>query len=123
VWAPLLLIGAAFEVRTQRRLRQEGIRVQGKVVRHEQDPDSESRNVYFPIVAFASADGQTHECRTSYSGRRRFPIGQTMPVLYLPESPRTCVIDTRAQRWSKAGLLVLLGGVFATVCAVLLLGR
>jgi hypothetical protein len=75
LWAPLLLIGAAFEVRTQRRLRQEGIRVQGKVVRHEQDPDSESRNVHFPIVAFTSADGQTHECRTSYSGTHDPPTG------------------------------------------------
>ncbi|MEU4931972.1 DUF3592 domain-containing protein [Streptomyces yokosukanensis] len=110
VAGPMFLMVAGLEVRNQRRLRREGSRTSGTVVRHEQDFTED--DAYYPVVAFTAADGQRYECRSAYSGRRHYPVGRVVPVLYLPGSPSNSVIDMRAQRWSRFIVLVLVGGAF-----------
>jgi hypothetical protein len=118
---PVLLLRAWHEVRVQRRLGRDGVRVTGTVVPHDRDT-ADDAGVYFPVVAFTDAAGQTRERRSAYSGTRRWPIGRQVPVPYLPCTPQTAVIDTRAQKTAVVGVLTVLGAAL-TVVPLLLLVR
>jgi hypothetical protein len=122
VAGPLVLVGAAVEARTQRRLRREGVRVEGTVVRHEVETDAstEGRSALFAIVAYPDAHGATHECRSVSSGTRNWPIGRSVPVVYLPQSPAKGRIDTASQRRMSVGVLLIVGLIFTALPLVLL---
>ncbi|MFG2525797.1 DUF3592 domain-containing protein [Streptomyces sp. NPDC048527] len=121
---PLLWVFAWREVRARRRLRYEGIRAVGIVVRHERKVSGTegTAHVYFPVVAFTDADGAPRECRSAYSGRRGWPVGRKVPVLYLPGTPATAVIDIWAQRVSRVAVLVAAGMVLIAVPLIFLPG-
>lgn len=111
---PLMWAFAWREVRAQRRLRHEGIRTTGIVVRHDHTGMDRER-VYVPVVAFTDADGVGRECRSTHSGRRGWPVGREVPVAYLPGAPAMAVIDLREQRVSRFTTLIVAGVVLIAV--------
>jgi hypothetical protein len=122
VLGPLLWARAWYEVRVQARLRVEGIRTLGTVVRHDR-LYSDGSYSYFAVVAFTDAGGVRRECRSTYSGRRSWPIGHEVPVCYLPGAAGKATIDTPAQRRGGAAVLIVVGAVFTAVPPALLLAR
>ncbi|MBY8886963.1 DUF3592 domain-containing protein [Streptomyces sp. PTM05] len=123
VLGPLLWVAGAFEVRRQRRLGRHGVRTTGTVVRYDRRSTDEGGHVHYAVVVFTDTTGHQHECRSASSGRRKWPIGRSVPVVYLPKAPHQASIDLRSQRVSGALVAFLAGsGLFAVGLFELLRG-
>jgi Protein of unknown function (DUF3592) len=127
VWVSvmLLFVGAAMlagawrETLMQSRLRREGVRAEGTVMRNERDPDLEGIRRTFPIVAYTDTAGDRRECRGAMGSRYGWPVDKQVEVLYLPGRPRTARIDTTSQRVAAISVLVL-GGLALMAVGVLI---
>lgn len=109
--AVLGLVVLGFGVRElflQRRLQQEGVRVQGAVVRHVRRATS-GRGVRYAMVGFAHEDGASGEIKVTSSGTRQWPVGREVPVVYLPGAPSTARLDLSSERRTIARLFLVVG--------------
>ncbi|MEU7487056.1 DUF3592 domain-containing protein [Streptomyces sp. NPDC042319] len=86
------------EAALQRRLRHEGIRTEGLVVRHRRKSSSEGGHTTFAVVNFVDAQGGPHEFQAQSSGVKGLPVGGQAPVLYLPGAPKTARLDISSKR-------------------------
>jgi hypothetical protein len=84
----------------------------GRVISLEQSPSGRS-SIYYPIVQFRTAQGQTVTFRSSLANVAA--LRQTVPVLYLPTSPGEARIDSYKSLWFWPTLLTGLAAVFLLV--------
>jgi hypothetical protein len=104
------------------RLFRHSVKVDGKLV-----PWKESRQfvnhreviTYRPVVAFADADGSTHQIESESGTDTKPPLGHVYPVRYDPGNPVDATIATFVNFWivpfiflAGGALLLLLGHVF-----------
>lgn len=75
-------------------------------------------DMYAPVVRFRLPHGETVEVKDLGSGAPDFSTGDTVPVLYLPESPRDFRLDTFERLWLVPIFLVGFGGFWLTFGAV-----
>jgi hypothetical protein len=108
------------EGRLHRRLRREGVRVTGTVVRYVRSPGDDSPGQsLFAVVGFTDAAGNRAEVKATSSGTD-WPIGHPVPVIHLPGAPATARIDLNSERRSRALVFALVGGGFTILPIVLL---
>ncbi|WP_157894793.1 DUF3592 domain-containing protein [Streptantibioticus cattleyicolor] len=111
----LTVIGiAVYEIALQCRLRREGVRVRGVVVRHTVSSTGETRSRH-AVVGFVDADGTSHEYRSALSGTGKLPVGGEVPMIYLPGAPAKARIDIASRRWGQVAVLMLFGVAFTAV--------
>lgn len=130
----LLLIGLAVlvfgarEVRVERWLRLKGVRVQGSVVRHVRGGTSSDRTLdldgdahvarrrpRFAMIGYVDADGNPGEIKATSSSTEGWPIGQEVPVVYLPARPSTARVDLGSERRARARACLVVGIGFTVV--------
>ncbi|MGW7822412.1 DUF3592 domain-containing protein [Streptomyces puniciscabiei] len=97
-----LLIGSVFMAaglvsrRRTRRLRQEGAKARGRVVRLEsrRDIDTNSR-LYSPVIQWVTGDGRTVENASSIASSTVGDLrpGAEVTVFYDPDNPKRMLID------------------------------
>ncbi|MFD7920940.1 DUF3592 domain-containing protein [Streptomyces sp. NPDC059740] len=109
------------EIALVQRLRREGVRTEGVVVRHRGESAKEGP-VTFAVVGFVDLHGLRHEVRAGSSGVRGLPVGGPALVVYLPGVKGSARVDVPSKR--RVGLQSLVaGGVFLAVGVMLLLDR
>lgn len=92
------IIGAGIrDVVRRRRLRREGVSVEGLVIRHHASRNQGGVD-YFAVINFVDARGGSHEFQANGSGVKDLPVGGRAPVRYLPGAPKTACLDTPRQR-------------------------
>ncbi|MGW7572546.1 DUF3592 domain-containing protein [Streptomyces sp. NPDC054765] len=108
----------------QRRLRREGIRTKGLVVRHHRRKSSEGGTTSFAVINFVDAHGSPHAFQARASGVKGLPVGGSAPVRYLPGAPRSARLDLSPKRLVNFGFPVVAGiGFMAITIWMLSTGR
>ncbi|MFI1227630.1 MULTISPECIES: DUF3592 domain-containing protein [unclassified Streptomyces] len=109
------------EATIQSRLRREGIRAGGLVIRHHRSSSGKVHGtVFFAVVEFVDALGSRHTFQAGSSGVKGLPVGSGVPVVYLAEAPKTARINlTRRGIGEVASLLA--GGTLFTVIGIWML--
>ncbi|MHC3819551.1 DUF3592 domain-containing protein [Streptomyces sp. DT9] len=109
------------EAFVQHRLKREGARVRGLVLRHDAStgPSGGGR---FPVVEFVDAQGARHTFESRTSGVGRFPVGGEVPVRYSPDDPSVARIDLVGRRILQVAFPLSVGAVFLTLAVLELLG-
>ncbi|MFF9477981.1 DUF3592 domain-containing protein [Streptomyces sp. NPDC014733] len=120
--AGLVLVGfLVHETVNQRRLRRDGVHIEGWVVRHDVSSGGRgSGNVSTPVIGFVDAQGRAHEFRAHMSGVRGYPVGGRAPVWYVPGAPKTARIDDSRHRVGNIlgplmGSIVFVGVAFLMI--------
>ncbi|MGN5636846.1 DUF3592 domain-containing protein [Streptomyces sp. AC154] len=105
----------------QHRLKREGARVRGRVVRHNTStgPGGGGR---FPVVEFVDAQGVPHTFQSRTSGVGRFPVGGEVPVRYAPDDPGVAQIHLLGRKFFEVAFPLLIGAMFLTVGILEILG-
>ncbi|MEU7072440.1 DUF3592 domain-containing protein [Streptomyces narbonensis] len=130
----LAAAGAHHRIRVIRRLVRRGERAQGVVIRLEptqlEGPGSDSSltlrssgtTVYYPVIAWATADGQAMETRATVARplHKTLSLGTRVEVRYDPAKPSrwTSGAETTGLWW----LFVAIGGVLMAVGSGFLVG-
>jgi hypothetical protein len=120
----LVLIGlGTFTHLRYRRLREEGVRADGVVVRHRRRTHSQgdggSSVSYHAVLNFVDANGIPHEFEDPIAGRE-LAIGRSVPLLYLPGAPQTARIALDSSRRNQVLRPVVAGAVLIVVALVVL---
>ncbi|MEV0639452.1 DUF3592 domain-containing protein [Streptomyces sp. NPDC050619] len=116
----LIVIGfGIYEATLHRRLRREGTRTEGRVVRHR-EKRIQKGTTYFAVVDFVDAQGTRHEFEARVSGVKGLPVGGQAPVVYLLGAPKTARIDHAQKRLESIGIPLLVGIAF-TAAAIWML--
>ncbi|QPP06055.1 DUF3592 domain-containing protein [Streptomyces bathyalis] len=97
------------EVRSVLRLRREGVRTEGTVVDNV-EKTAESRRRWVPVIAFTDTEGYRVEFAPRARSGRPLPLGRTVRVIYLRDSP----CDARMNSWGDLWLGITLLAVFLT---------
>ncbi|MFI6376953.1 DUF3592 domain-containing protein [Streptomyces sp. NPDC050546] len=103
------------EAMFQHRLRREGIRVRGLVVRHRVESSAKDGTFYFAVVEFVDAQGGRHTIESRSSGVKGLPVGGGVPVRYLPGGPEDARIDLTGRRIGEIGSLFAVGALFTAI--------
>jgi hypothetical protein len=124
---------AFLKVRQARRLLRQGTRARGVVTRLEQTriaPGSNSTStshsvgttVYYPVIAWSTADGQAMETRAGIARPkdRTLPVGTRVEVRYDPADPSRWTLPAEGNGFWW--LFVALGALFVVVGLGFLLG-
>lgn len=74
--------------------------------------------MYAPVVRFRLPQGQSMEVRDLASGAPDFAVGDTVTVLYLPETPADFRLDTFDRLWLVPLLLAGFGGFWLMFGAI-----
>ena len=128
-WVAMLCLGGLFclgaglhEVRLRSRLRRIGVRSGGVVIRLDSKAGEDGARLYTPVVAFTDERGERREIRSRVSSTRRpFAVGDQVPVVCLPNRPKTARLDTRGERLSSIGIGIGVGLVFIAAAVFLAL--
>ncbi|MFJ1992165.1 DUF3592 domain-containing protein [Streptomyces asiaticus] len=84
-----------------RELRRHGARTSGIVVGQvhvKSDASSNGDGHWAPVVAFTDMRGQRVEFKPRVTGTGLgLPTGQPVPVVYLPDKPKSACVDTQRQ--------------------------
>ncbi|WP_344566580.1 DUF3592 domain-containing protein [Streptomyces axinellae] len=100
---PVIIGFGVREAAHQRRLRSQGIRTEGRVVRHRRKSGNEGP-VSFAVVNFVDTQGSPREFQHRASGVKGLPVGGHVPVLYLPGAPESARLDLSAKRFQTVGM-------------------
>ena len=93
-----VIIGVGIrEALHDRRLRREGVSIEGLVVRHR-SKRQQGKTTYLAVVNFVDAQGNPHEFEAKSSGVKGLPVGGPAPVHYLPGAPKTARLDISGKR-------------------------
>lgn len=109
--AAVLLVWAGLQLARNGRLSVFGARASGQVVEVVS---------HRPVVEFKTAPGRAVRFKSSAALRRPTPFhtGDTVNVLYLPDTPEKAEIDDPRFLWLPSGLTLFLGGVLLVVSVV-----
>jgi len=112
------IIGSGLTIR-QRSLEQQGIEAQGVVVDLQENYDSDG-STYKPVVQFKTQGGKNVEFTSSYSSSPpAYDIGESVTVVYPPETPSEAIIKGDGQILHI--IFMLLGGTISTIGFFLML--
>lgn len=90
-----------------------GERADGIVMENVREGD-----MYAPVVQFRLPEGETMEVRDLGAGAPDFSVGDTVTVLYFPESPRDFRLDTFERLWLMPIIITGFGGFWLIFGAV-----
>ena len=108
-----LIASSLYSIRTTLNLTTNGIKTLGTVTRLTQSRDSHGGTLYQAHISYKTSSGLDIEFGdSSRSSSPAYSIGQHVPVLYNPETPRRARIDTFANRWLLALVFGGMGSVF-----------
>jgi hypothetical protein len=107
----LCVVWAVLAYRSERRYISKALRANGIVQSLRLDPQSRS-NVYFPIVSFTTAAGNSVVIESKTSRTGGFRVGQSVSVLYNPDNPNDMQIDVWWSRWGMVILAAVLAAFF-----------
>lgn len=121
----LLLAGALHQTSVTTTWLKRAVEVDGTVVRMLRHTDKDGDVTFKPIVRFSTADGKTVEFHSSFSSNPpAYRIGQSVPVVYLPEEPERAAIRSFLSLWMGSLVLGLLGAIlFGVGAAVVIASR
>ncbi|WP_258017590.1 DUF3592 domain-containing protein [Streptomyces noursei] len=71
--------------------------------------------VYFAMVEFVDAQAGRHTFQAGSSGVKGLPVGQGVPVRYLPEAPKSARIDLRRRRVEEVAVRFAVGTLFTAI--------
>ncbi|MDF3290708.1 DUF3592 domain-containing protein [Streptomyces silvisoli] len=109
----LLSIGYSFFLNARhRRLRREGVPVQGVVVRHVRHSGGEGGSTYHAVVNFTDADGNPREYQIPVSGVKGLPVGGQVALLYLPGAPNKVGVALASKRRQEIAIPAVVGSLF-----------
>jgi hypothetical protein len=88
-------------------------RAAGSVVEMQTRQDSDGDTLFYPVVEFTTAEGETIEFRSSTgSNPPRFEVGEEVEVLYDPLLPENARVSSFVDLWLFPTILLAFGGVF-----------
>jgi hypothetical protein len=107
-----LAAGGAYFAFIQINLSLRGEVVWGEVVRLEpgSSTSASGQATLFPLVSFRASNGESVTFRHR-TGRKPSPysVGDTVPVIYLPDQPDEALIREKGMNWVLPGVLLLTG--------------
>jgi len=121
-----LLAGAIAMMLSTESFLHHAVTVTGTVIGNDVVIDSQDRSeTYRPRFEFQTPDGRNVVVRSNTgSNPPSFSEGDTVTVLYEPQSPEKAKIRSFAQLWLGTMILGILGGVFTAIGGgILLYGR
>lgn len=110
VASPALLGVGVREAARQRRLRREGISVQGRVAHHHVTRGMGGSS--YAVVDFVDTEGGSHRFTSRASGVRGLPVGGRAPVRYFPGAPESAQLDLSWHRSLSVVLPLAIGTAF-----------
>jgi hypothetical protein len=116
----LAVVWAVFAYRSERRFLRTALRASG-VVQSLTAERMERSTVYFPVIRFTTAAGETVTATSKSSKNSGYPIGQTISVLYDPRDPKNLEIDAPWSRWFFVAIATFFALVLFGVGAAALL--
>lgn len=120
--ASVALWAAVHERRVLSRLRRHGVRTVGTVLRTEIRDTSEPIRV--PVIEFTDGDGRRQEFRPGPAGAGlHLPVGSRVPVVFLPEDPKTVRVFTTRYRVVPAVVLMVTMTAFLGAGAMIAASR
>ncbi|HLM62633.1 MAG TPA: DUF3592 domain-containing protein [Pyrinomonadaceae bacterium] len=93
----------------------------GKIIEIKEEYEVNTR-LYRPVVEFRLKNKIRFEGSLATRHKPNYKIGETIEVLYLPETPEIARIGSFGQLWGN-GILALVAGVVFTLAALFLLGK
>lgn len=82
----------------------------------------ERETLFYPVVEFRTVDGESIRFQGSTgSNPAAYRAGDTVKVLYDPQTPQSALIDSWEEVWMPSGILIGIGGIFALMGALALL--
>ena len=111
----LVLVGCGIlSLRSARRKLRLWKRASGTVVGYSEMKTSAGKPCsYMPQVEFTTDDGKTLAFTSSHgTGKKRYPDGTTVNVLYAPEDPASATIQSFSDLFLLSIILLLMGAVF-----------
>ncbi len=112
--------GAFLEGRAVARLRRHGQRVQGTVIDNVRKRSGGSK-LWVPVVGFTDNLGYSVEFALRVHARWKRRVGRSVPVIYLPDKPHDARMDSWAQLWLGAFVLLVTGTVLVALAVGLVL--
>lgn len=111
-----LLIVSVFVFLNTRNFINSSAKAQGTVIAHAQVRSSKGDITYAPVISFRTQDGRTVEFKSGTSSTAASPpVGQTVEVLYNPQTPEDAEINSFSSLWTLNIILAALGAGFFTV--------
>jgi hypothetical protein len=107
-----MMIGAAYLAVETSQFLSDARSSPGRVIRLEHSSSGRS-SIYYPIVQYRTAEGQTITFRSSVANVAA--LGQAVQVLALPTNPGDARIDSYMSLWFWPTLLAGLAAVFLLV--------
>jgi hypothetical protein len=112
----VFLAVASFSIRSEIQFRTGAIRVPGIVVEMERTRGSKGETMYRPVFQFADLNDRVHKVTGSVaSSPPAYDTGESVTVLYRPESPETAQLDSFMDAWFLPLVFGLLGSVFTSI--------
>jgi hypothetical protein len=88
-------------------------RAAGSVVEMQTRQDSEGDTLFYPVVEFTTAEGETVRFQSSTgSAPPAFEVGEEVEVLYDPALPENARISSFIDLWLFPTILLAFGGIF-----------
>ena len=116
--------GAGWFFLADRSFAAAGVHTQGTVIEMIGSRDSDSDYTYKPVVEFRDADGLRHVFTSSFSSSPpQYSTGETVEVIYAPDTPDEAVIDSFVDRFLLPLVFGGLGTLFAAIGLGLLFAR
>lgn len=114
-------------IKEARRLREQGVRVPGVVVRLTFSPSrgTDPGGTYSPVLRFRTAEGQDMETESDV-GTSPAPAreGDQVTVIYDPQKPTLARIDSMSGRGTAIGGLLVAGGLlFTSIAATIIVNE
>lgn len=89
------------------------------VVSRTRTSGGERKTLFYPVVEFRTVDGESIRFEGSTgSNPAAYRVGDTVKVLYDPQTPQSALIDSWEEVWMPSGFLIGIGGIFALMGAL-----
>jgi len=112
----VFVAGAAWFFLADRSFAAAGERAPGTVIEMIGSRDSDGGHTYKPVVEFRDAAGRRHVFTSNVSSSPpQHSVGESVEVIYAPDSPDEAVIDSFVDRFLLPLILGGLGTLFAAI--------
>ena len=97
------------------------VEAQGTVTQMLHVTDKDGDVTYKPVVRFSTAEGKTIEFKSSFSSSPpAYRVGQSVPVVYLPEEPEYAQIRGFLSLWMGPMIIAFIGTIFFLIGAAMI---
>lgn len=112
----LFLLGTVLTLYSGVSKVNKGIETVGIIIDLDVSISDDKSKSYFPIIEFTTQDNQKIEFRSSMGGSSyRGTIGQSIDVLYDPETPHDAVINSLFGIYGLSIIFGIFGGIFTLI--------